>query len=144
MTRNDGRRPDALTMFPWHSGKPLVWDVTCVSTLASSNINASQWNPGAAASVTEHRKRVKYLYLDEDYHFTPLGFKTMGHWGKSTVAFISKLGKELSQTTGEPRSTAFLKQRLSIAIQRGNCAAIRGTVVEGPGMSEIFNLPPPK
>ena len=141
MTRHDGRRPDGLTLFPWHSGKPLVWDVTCVSTLAASNVDSSQRYPGAAATEAEERKVVKYADLGESHCFVPLGFETMGHWGKSTVEFIRKLGRELYQTTGEPRSTTFLKQRLSIAIQRGNCAAIRGTVPVGSGMSEIFNLP---
>ena len=65
----------------------------------------------------------------------------MGHWGPGALKFVSELGKLLAQTTGEPRSTAFLRQRLSIAIQRGNAAAVRGTVPEGAGLSELFNLP---
>ena len=73
--------------------------------------------------------------------FTPLGFETVGHWGPSTVSFVQELGRLLAQETGEPRSTAFFRQRLSVAIQRGNAAAVRGTVPEGGGFSEIFNLP---
>ena len=33
--------------------------------------------------------------------------------------------------TGEVRATAFLKQRLDLAIQRGNAAAVVGTLSEG-------------
>ena len=141
MTRQDGRRPDGLTLFPWHRGRPLVWDVTCVSTLASSHLQLSLQEPGAAAAQAEERKNAKYRDLQNNYHFTPLGFETMGHWGPGALKFVSELGKLLTQTTGEPRSTAFLRQRLSIAIQRGNAAAVRGTVPEGTGLSELFNLP---
>ena len=84
---------------------------------------------------------MKYEDLSGDYHFVPLGFETMGHWGKSTVDFIRELGAKLANSTGEARSTAFLKQRLSIAIQRGNAAAVRGTVPVGQAMTEIFQLP---
>ena len=101
----------------------------------------SQREPGAAASKAEEAKRIKYRDLSQDYHFIPLGFETMGHWGSSAVEFIRELGAKLAVVTGEPRSTAFLKQRLSIAIQRGNAAAVRGTVPEGQTMSEIFQLP---
>ena len=141
MTREDGRRPDGMTLFPWHRGKPLVWDATCVSTLAASNVQQSQREPGSAATKAEEAKRVKYHDLSRDYHFVPLGFETLGHWGKSTVDFIRELGAKLASSTGEERSTVFLKQRLSIAIQRGNAAAVRGTVPESQAMTEIFQLP---
>ena len=65
----------------------------------------------------------------------------MGHWEPGALKFVSKLGKLLTQTTGEPRSTAFFRQRLSIAIQKDNASAVRGTVPEDAGLSELFNLP---
>src|SRR6218665_1069847 len=34
LLRTDGRRPDGLTMIPWHAGRHLVWDVTVVDALA--------------------------------------------------------------------------------------------------------------
>ena len=138
LTRTDGRRPDGMTLFPWHCGKPLVWDVTCVSTLASSNLNLSLSESGSAA---EQDKCQKYRDLDRDYKFIPLGFETIGHWGPFTICFVGELGKLLTLATGEPRSTSFLRQRLSIAIQRGNAACIRGTVPQGEGLLELFNLP---
>jgi len=33
---------------------------------------------------------------------------------------LTELGRQLSASTGEPRETAFLFQRLSIAVQRSN------------------------
>ena len=131
MTQSDGRRPDGLTLFPWENGKPLVWDATCVSTLAASNVTQSMRDPGVAATSAEERKRTKYADLSDEYVFIPLGFETLGHWGEGAIEFVNKLGRELSQATNEPRSTSFLKQRLSIAIQRGNAAAVRGTVPVG-------------
>ena len=79
MTRSDGRRPDGLTLFPWQTGRPLVWDATCVATLAPSNLMLSQERPGAAATRAEERKTEKYRDLAPNYHFTPLGFETMGN-----------------------------------------------------------------
>jgi len=31
LDRQDGKRPDRLTLIPWHGGRSLVWDVTVVS-----------------------------------------------------------------------------------------------------------------
>jgi len=36
MVRQDGKRPDGLTLIPWRGGKSPAWDVTVVSTLAQS------------------------------------------------------------------------------------------------------------
>ena len=40
--------------------------------------------------------------------------------------------------SGEPRSKAFLVQRISIAVQRGNVASILGTLPQGKELEEIF------
>ena len=112
-----------------------------MSTLASSHVQRSLLNPGNAAEHAEEGKLAKYRDLQNAYNFIPLGFETMGHWGPHAVKFVQELGRLLAQSTGELRSTAFLRQRLSIAIQRGNAAAIRGTVPDSSELNEIFHLP---
>ena len=37
--RNDGKRPDGLSLIPWSRGLPLLWDFTCSETLAPSNLS---------------------------------------------------------------------------------------------------------
>jgi len=36
LDRQDGKRPDGLTLTHWHGGRSFVWDVTVVSPLAAS------------------------------------------------------------------------------------------------------------
>ncbi|CAH2230253.1 jg20002 [Pararge aegeria aegeria] len=36
--RDDGKRPYAMTIVPWSMGRALVWDATCVDTLAASHL----------------------------------------------------------------------------------------------------------
>ena len=44
------------------------------------------------------------------------------------------------EETGEKRSTFFLFQSISIAIQRGNASCILGTVPHSEGLEEIFEF----
>jgi len=41
---------------------------------------------------------------------------------------ISELGRRIALVTGEPRTASFLRQRIDVAMQRGNAAAILGTI----------------
>ena len=113
-------------MIPWARGRCLAWDVTAPDTLAPSHVKASAANAGSAAAKAEATKISKYAAISATHIFVPLAFETLGSWGGEAQRFVKDLGKRISVVTGDARETGFLKQRLSIAIQRGNALSIRG------------------
>ena len=38
LVRQDGKRPDGLTLIPWQGGKSLVWDVTVLSRMLTDDV----------------------------------------------------------------------------------------------------------
>ena len=54
------------------------------------------------------------------YRFEPVAIETSGVFGSSTRNIVNEIGKRISEKTGEKRESLWLKQRLNIAIQRGN------------------------
>ena len=70
----------------------------------------------------------------------PVGLETFGSWGPEGHKLIKDIGKKLKEVTGEPRSTFFLTQRISMAIQRGNSSSVQGTVLSVEGLDEIFEI----
>lgn len=87
--------------------------------------SASQ--PGTAARAAETRKVQRYRSISSQYLFAPLAVETSGVFGPAATRFIKELGRMLTSTTGDKRQTSWLWQRFSIAIVRGNAAAIRGS-----------------
>src|ERR1051325_6162423 len=126
LSRSDGKRPDGVSLIPWAHGRCLTWDVTSPDTFAPSHLQATSLQAGAAAQKAEATKTTKYATIALMHVFVPLAFETLGTWGEDAIRFVSDLGRRISAVTGEPRETTFLKQRLSIAIQRGNRIACRG------------------
>ena len=49
----------------------------------------------------------------------------------AAISFVSAIGKRLSMATGDPRTTAFLRQKISLAVQRGNAAYIKQSLPAG-------------
>ena len=47
--RQDGKRPDGMTLLPWARGKPMAWDVTVADTYAESHLASTTLAAGAAA-----------------------------------------------------------------------------------------------
>ena len=82
----------------------------------------------------------KYEYLIRDYNFLPIASETMGSWGPIALKFIKELGGRIAERTGEPRSTSYLFQSLSMVIQRGNAASVIGSLPQNKKLEEIFNL----
>ena len=127
ISSSDGKRPDGITIVPWKSGRVLVWDATCPDTYAPSYVSLSTREAGAVADQAEQNKRQKYAHLAASYYFVPVAIETSGVMGPEALAFIRELGHRLKAETGEPRSLHFLLQRISVAMQRGNAAAVLGT-----------------
>ena len=129
LLRDDGKRPDGLSLIPWKGGRAVTWDVTVVNPLAQSYMNHSgdDWTPGWAAEQAAARKEVKYSGLPPSLLFQPVAFECLGAINSSGLDFITDIGRLTAEITGEPRSTQFLFQRLSVAVQRFNSVAFRGT-----------------
>jgi len=49
-------------------------------------------------------------------------------------AFLRELGHRIATKTGEPKSTDYLLQRISVAVQKGNSASVLG------GLGYQFNF----
>jgi len=60
--------------------------------------------------------------------FIPVGVETFGVHGPDAQSLIVELCGRATMISGETRSTAFLRQRLDIAIQRGKAASVLGTL----------------
>ena len=95
----------------------------------SSHISQSSLAAGSAAVRADDLKRVKYAELaaSANYIFELVAIETLGTWGASALSICSEIGGRVATRTGDIRAFAFLKQRLSIAVQKGNAAAVIGT-----------------
>ena len=81
--------------------------------------------PGAnAASEAEVRKRNHYSDLPSTVIFEPVAMETLGGAGRSTAVFLKELARRITVLTGEKLAFKFLKQKLDLAIQRGNAGCI--------------------
>ena len=88
---------------------------------------------GAAAESASIQKRNKYQNLLQTHLFVPVAVETMGSWSKESLDFVEELGRRLTVVTGDKRESTFLRQLLSIAVQRGNAAAFAGCLPEFAG-----------
>ncbi|XP_055348359.1 uncharacterized protein LOC129595388 [Paramacrobiotus metropolitanus] len=134
----NGKRPDGVTLVPWERGKMLTWDATCVCTVALSHIAATSKQAGAAAARAEQDKVAKYRELTRDYLFRAFGVETLGPLGPDASHLVTEVGKMIQQETGEVRATEFLRQRISIDVQRGNAASVMGTAPASANLDEMF------
>jgi len=67
-----------------------------------------------------------------------MDIETMGVWGLGATDLVSALGRRLAADSGDPRSAFFLKQRIDIAIQRGNAQSVVGTFASGASSADLF------
>ena len=56
--------------------------------------------------------------------FSPIAIETLGAIGPKSLALLKDLGRRIRSELGEPKSTEYLLQRLSVAVQRGNSISV--------------------
>ena len=139
VVRLDGKRPDGVTMVPWSSGKPLVWDATCPNTLAPSHVSVAVHSPGSVAKAAEVKKCARYESLNRSYSFTPVAIEILGAIGPMSLKFLRALGTRIMEQSGEVSSILYLLQCLLVAVQRANAVSVMGTLSE-PSTSDLFFL----
>ena len=140
LSRKDGKRPDGLTLVTWKKGKCLLWDFTCADTVCQSYVKECSRVAGAAAEFREKVKNSYYKELEGDYCFFPIAVETFGSWGSESHKLVKEIGKKVMEETGEKRSSFYLFQNISIAIQRGNASCVLGTIPHSEGLDEIFEF----
>ena len=106
LDRQDAKRPDGLTLIPWHGGRSLVWDVTVVSPLPASYVDRAATDAGIVADMTATRKTEKYSTLSSAYRFEPIAVENLGVFSSTTLNFISELGHRICVHTGDARETS--------------------------------------
>ena len=95
---------------------------------------------GAAANFACSEKEDLYEEIMRNYHFVPFAVETFGTFSEPAKLFVDKLGPILNSKSGNVHAKSFFIQKISIAIQRGNVAAIRGTIPQNAKINEIFYL----
>ena len=124
--RSDGKRPDGASIVPWKCGKVLVWDATCPDTLAPSHSSLAVREAGAVAADAEYRKTQKYTHLSSSHNFVPIAVETLGVFGKDAHSFFKEVARRVKLATDDDFAYQSLVQRISVAVQRGNAAAVLG------------------
>ena len=125
--REDGKRPDGVTLIPWARGKCLAWDVTVPDTYAASHIRYSSVTPAAAADRAAENKKLKYQSILQTHLFTPVAIETTGVFNREALEFLKAIGQRMENETGDSKETSYLFQRVSVVIQRGNAISFAGT-----------------
>ena len=105
VSRDDGKRPDGISLFSWKRGRLLCWDFTCSDTLAPSHLGTSSREAGKVAENAENVKMTKYSCLSHEYEVTPICVETLGPWGPSGHDFVQV--HKISREGGPPRWAAF-------------------------------------
>ena len=70
---------------------------------------------------------MKYEALSRAHHFVSVAIETTGVFGPKAKSFIKELTNRVKSETKEEKARPFPIQQLSVAIQRGNAAAVLGT-----------------
>ena len=110
-----------------------MWDATCPDTLAPSYLSIATAEAGAVAKEAEHRKQAKYSHLEDSHYFVPIAIEPLGAMGHKARSFLKELARRIHLAIEDNQAHHHLIQHLSVAVQRGNVAAVLGCIGVGLG-----------
>jgi len=88
LVRDDGKRPDGLTLLPWNSGRSATWDVTVVDTLlGNAYLQQSAITSASAAETAAARKDGEIQRARRDPRVLSSGLRSVIHLRKMTLTF---------------------------------------------------------
>ena len=96
----------------------MAWDVTVPDTYAASHLQSTALEAGSAGKHAAEMKCTKYQELMATYLFFPIAIETAGTWDKQAIKLVEEIGRRCTIETDDQRETAYLYQRISIAIYR--------------------------
>jgi len=123
LSRDDGKRPDGVTLLRWAKGKPLAWDVTVPDTYADSHLADTATTAGAAADKAASNEVAKYRQIANSHIFVPVAIESAGTWNHQAVELVQELGRRMTAVTEDIREATYLFQWMSVAVQRGNAVS---------------------
>ena len=100
LSRDDGRRPDGLTLLPWSSGRSVVWDYTCSDTLAPSHVSSTSKGVGKSAEQAEKRSWPTMNICKVDAQSYQLLLKPWALAALTASIFSNRLDQELQMLQG--------------------------------------------
>ena len=139
LSANDSLRPDGLTHGPWSRGLRMIWDVTVRDAFAQSYASIAQ-TARAVVARGEQDKMRKYQCLSDEYVLIPFVIDTTGVWGNRALELVKEIGSRIAAREGDKRAGWFVRQRISIEVQRGNARMIMASPSEGGALSELNHL----
>jgi len=99
------------------------WPASCRPRIIINAIRESSVQlAGSAALTAELNKSRKYADIIAGVDFIPFAIATSGIWGVEALELVSEIGRRLTSTAREPRSTTFFA---NVAVMRGNAHAMR-------------------
>ena len=101
---------------------------TCLGcdTFATSYELQATSKAGAVAALAEWKKMTKYETTAQTHLFCPIAIETSGVFDPVASTILHDLARQIKDVSKEPNSRAYLFQKISIAMQRGNAASIMG------------------
>ena len=119
-----GPMADVLTVcLPFLGQGQEYWDTTCPDTMAPSYTAFATREAGVVAKEAES---ARYSHLERSHYFVPIAVETFGAFCSEARSFLRDLGHRIVSSTQDPLSYLHLKQRISVAVQRGNLVSVRG------------------
>src|SRR6218665_1701250 len=97
---------------------------------------STQWLPRMwqrpQSSLEARRRRlqqgsIQNMQSSREHTVVAIAVETLGPINSEGLAFITELGRRLSNASGDTREARFLFQSLSVTVQRYNAVAFQGT-----------------